>query len=339
VINWEDLRNGTAAQRQAYAALAELRIMDVLMPYTPVLAGTFPLDLNIPGSDLDIICEVHDGEAFRRTLAQAYGHLPGFEVQSKVKHGLPTVKCNFTYKDLPVEVFGQPMPARENRACRHMEAEARLLALAGAEAADAIRRLKADGLKTEPAFAEYFALPGDPYETLLTLAGAPEEELDRMIRRARHTRAECPFCLVAAGGKASKVYEDPYTLAFMNARQANPGHVLVIPKRHVEQIFDLDDDLAGRLGRTIAVVGRAIRAAFGVADLNVFQNNGEVAGQEVFHVHFHLLPRRPGDGLFQVYGEQLPPLQTGDALDALAERIRAELQPGFEHWNDASGRR
>lgn len=325
MVNWEDLSRGTAQQRQAFAALAELRIMDVLRPYSPVLAGTFPLDLNIPGSDLDVICEVHDGEAFRRTLNDAYGHLPGVEVRSAVKHGLPTVICRFNYEGFPVEVFGQPVPSRENRAYRHMTAEARLLAVAGAEAVAEIRRLKAEGLKTEPAFAEYFALPGDPYETLLTLADAPEHELNRVVQRARHTRAGCPFCQIAMGGDGSRVYEDPYTLAFMNIRQANPGHVLVIPKRHVERVFDLDDDLAGRLGRTIAAVSRAIREAFGASDLNVFQNNGEAAGQEISHVHFHLLPRRPGDGLFQVYPERLPPPQPRDALDALAERIRSEL--------------
>ncbi|WP_070105460.1 DUF4269 domain-containing protein [Symbiobacterium thermophilum] len=329
MINWVDLRSGTAAQRQAYAALQELRIMEVLAPYDPVLAGTFPLDLNVPGSDLDIICEVHDGEAFGRTLTEAYGHLPGFAVRSAVKHGLPAVICGFRYGDLPVEVFGQPMPSRENHAWRHMAAEARLLALAGPGAAEEIRRLKAGGLKTEPAFAEYFALPGDPYETLLALADAPDNELGGLVERARRTRAECLFCRIATGGEASRVYEDPYTLAFMNIRQANPGHVLVIPKRHVEQVFDLDSDLdsdlAGRLGQTIAAVSRAIRAAFGVTDLNVFQNNGEAAGQEIYHVHFHLFPRRPGDGLFQVYPGHLPPPQPRAVLDDLAGRIRAEL--------------
>lgn len=323
--DWKHLQTGSAAQRQAYAVLKELRIMDVLAPYDPVLAGTFPLDLSIPGSDLDIICEVHDGQAFRRILTDAYGHLPGFAVRSAAKHGLPTVICSFSYRGFPVEIFGQPVPSRENRAYRHMAVEARLLALAGAEAVEAIRRLKEGGLKTEPAFAEYFALPGDPYETLLTLGDSPAQELERVVQRARRIRAGCPFCQIAAGGEASRVYEDPYTLAFLNIRQANPGHVLVIPKRHVERIFDLDDDLAGRLGRTIAVVSRAIRDAFGVSDLNVFQNNGEAAGQEIGHVHFHLLPRRPGDGLFQVYPERLPPPEPRAVLDALAARIRAEL--------------
>ncbi|MBY6278271.1 DUF4269 domain-containing protein [Symbiobacterium thermophilum] len=325
MLNWEDLRHGTAAQRAAYAVLKELGIMDTLGPYHPVLAGTFPLDLNVPGSDLDIICEVHDIQAFRRVLTDTYGHLPGFEVRSATRNGLPTVVCNFTWRGVPVEVFGQPVPTRDSSAFRHMAVEARLLALAGTDAAAEIRRLKAGGLKTEPAFAQYFALPGDPYETLLTLADRPAEELERVVRRARQIRAACPFCQIAMGAEASLVYEDPYTLAFLNLCQANPGHVLVIPKRHVERVCDLDDDLTARLGRTVARVSRAIREALGVSDLNVFQNNGEPAGQEIFHVHFHLLPRRPGDGLFRVYPERLPPHQSRAVLDALADRIRAQM--------------
>ncbi|MEW8979547.1 MAG: DUF4269 domain-containing protein [Symbiobacterium sp.] len=325
MLDWKDLRHGTAAQQQAHAALEGLGIMDLLAPHDPVLAGTFPLDLNIPGSDLDIVCAVYDTELFRHTLTNAYGHLPDFSVRSAVKHGLPAVICKFTYRGIPVEVFGQPLPSRQSHAYRHMVAEARLLALTGPGGVEAIRRLKAGGLKTEPAFAQYFALPGDPYATLLTLADAPEHELSRVVQNARRIRTECLFCQIAAGGEASRVYEDPYTVAFMNIRQANPGHVLVIPKRHVEQVFDLDDDLAGRLGRTVARVSRAVRAAFGVTDLNVFQNNGEAAGQEMFHVHFHLFPRRQGDGLFRVYPGHLPPPQPREVLDALAERIREEL--------------
>ena len=69
-----------------------------------------------------------------------------------------------------VELFGQPCPVQRQRACRHLIAEARLLALGGAEARDAIRKRKRSGMKTEPAFADYFRLEGDPYDVLEALS-------------------------------------------------------------------------------------------------------------------------------------------------------------------------
>lgn len=139
----------------------------------------------------------------------------------------------------------------------------------------------------------------------------------------------CIFCAIVAGDEpASIVHEDAHTVAFMNIRQANPGHVLVIPRRHVAQIFDLDAELAGHLGRTITQVAGAIRAAFGVSGLNLWQSNGEIAGQEIFHVHFHLFPRRRGDGWFQVYpaDRPLPHPQSRAYLESLAEQVRAEMK-------------
>jgi len=96
----------------------------------------------------------------------------------------------FAYAGFPIEIFGQPRPTREQHAYLHMLAEARLLETArrldhGADRArDAIRCMKQAGIKTEPAFGRYFKLPGDPYQTLLQLARAPDTELAEIVRRS-----------------------------------------------------------------------------------------------------------------------------------------------------------
>lgn len=185
-MKWTDvsyLQDGTPRQREAYAVWRALRVGEVLAPYTPVLAGTIPLAVDIPGSDMDIVCEAHDLEAFARTAEAAYGHLAGFTCRIKEMNGLPSCICKFHHGDMAVELFAQPRPVTKQNAYVHMVVEARLLALAGAEAARSIRRLKESGLKTEPAFAAHFRLEGDPYQALLRLNEATDTELRALVER------------------------------------------------------------------------------------------------------------------------------------------------------------
>jgi histidine triad (HIT) family protein len=124
--------------------------------------------------------------------------------------------------------------------------------------------------------------------------------------------------------EASIVFEDDETLAIMDLRQANEGKVLVLPRRHVETIYELDEDLAACVSRTVVRVARAVRAAFNPPGLNIWQSNGEVAGQEIPHVHFHVFPRTEEDGCFNLYST-FPADRPRTELDALAARIRAAL--------------
>lgn len=91
--------------------------------------------------------------------------------------------ASFRAGGFPVEVFGQLRPPRRQTAYRHMVAEARLLAAAGDGAREAVRRLKREGLATEPAFARHFRLTGDPYDRLLELADAEQREIERLAAR------------------------------------------------------------------------------------------------------------------------------------------------------------
>ncbi len=117
---------------------------------------------------------------------------------------------------------------------------------------------------------------------------------------------------------AAKVYEDEHTIAFMDAGQVNPGHVIVATKQQLETILDLDDELAAALFRTAARVARAIDRAFSPEGITVLQANKPAGWQTVPHVHLHVLPRHAGDGVELVWPRKNPPLVQ---LQALAARI------------------
>lgn len=135
--------------------------------------------------------------------------------------------------------------------------------------------------------------------------------------------ADCIFCKIAAGEIPSiKVYEDEATLAFMDINPIAEGHLLVIPKTHAATIDTCDDASLAAAMRTVRRVVPAVRKALGVDALNVLQNNGEAAGQSVHHVHFHLVPRRPGDDV-PIKWVMKPGDQ--DAIQGLGQRIAAAV--------------
>jgi len=133
----------------------------------------------------------------------------------------------------------------------------------------------------------------------------------------------CIFCkLVAKQIPSTVVYEDRDTLAFMDIGQVNPGHVLVAAKTHAENIYALEDETAGAVFRAAARVARAIRKAFSPPGLSVYQANGKPAGQTVFHLHIHLVPRHDGDGMALAWPVKNPPREK---LEEYAAKIRAGL--------------
>ncbi len=139
---------------------------------------------------------------------------------------------------------------------------------------------------------------------------------------------DCVFCQIVAGKiPASVVYEDERMLAFMDLHQLNPGHLLVIPKGHIPTLDQLPVNLAGPLLQTVVLLTRAVQLSIKPDGINIWQSNGEAAGQEVLHVHFHIVPRFVDDGLRQIYAVA-PPVTPRSELDQLAAQIRAEL-PGM----------
>lgn len=110
--------------------------------------------------------------------------------------------------------------------------------------------------------------------------------------------SECIFCRIVQGQiPCAKVYEDDVTMAFLDLGPVKPGHVLVIPKSHHENLLDTPIELAPAIFAALRKVGRAVMQATGATGFNVLQNNGSASGQAVFHVHWHIIPRVEGDGL------------------------------------------
>lgn len=109
--------------------------------------------------------------------------------------------------------------------------------------------------------------------------------------------ASCIFCAIVAGeAPAAVVHDDERTLAFMDIAPLTPGHALVVPKRHADDILVADPDDVAAVARTAQRVARAAKDAFAADGINLLQTNGRVAMQTVFHLHVHVLPRYVGDG-------------------------------------------
>ena len=133
---------------------------------------------------------------------------------------------------------------------------------------------------------------------------------------------DCIFCAIVAGtAPTSVVYEDDVSLGFMDIQPVNPGHLLVIPKRHAAGLAELDEQTGGHLFRVAMRLAAALRrSGLPCEGINFFLADGEVAFQDVFHVHLHVIPRSAGDA-FKIdadWSAQPPRAE----LDDLAARIR-----------------
>jgi histidine triad (HIT) family protein len=117
-----------------------------------------------------------------------------------------------------------------------------------------------------------------------------------------------------------KVYEDEFTLAFMDIMPQTDGHTLVIPKEAAETIYDLSDQAALACIRTVKKIGKAVEKAMNVEGSTVFQHNGKAAGQTVPHFHFHVFP----GSLFGLKGHAIE-LSNRERLVEIAEKIKAYL--------------
>lgn len=133
----------------------------------------------------------------------------------------------------------------------------------------------------------------------------------------------CLFCSIVDGRvKSEVVYEDDNVLAFLDIRPSAPGHTLLIPKVHVARIEDLTPNQAVALFKTLHRIVGPIREAVSSDATTIGINNGSGSGQEIPHVHIHVIPRRRGDrgGIIQ----QLGPGGSGDSAK-IAEAIRTRI--------------
>ncbi len=135
--------------------------------------------------------------------------------------------------------------------------------------------------------------------------------------------SDCLFCALVAGTIPShRVYEDDETIAFLDIHPVHSGHVLVIPKIHATDVRDSSEASLMAVMRTVKRMAIALTSSLSVEGINVMHNAGHDAGQIIPHLHMHLIPRWPNDGLIHwpggSYGE-------GEAA-AMAEKIRGAIQ-------------
>ena len=133
----------------------------------------------------------------------------------------------------------------------------------------------------------------------------------------------CIFCAIVAGrAPASIVYRDETCAAFMDIQPVNPGHVLVVPNRHAASLADLDAETGMRMFGIGQQVAAALRASgLRCEGVNLFLADGEAAGQEVFHLHLHVIPRYRGDGFGLRFGPANRTRPPRPELDRIAGQI------------------
>ena len=135
---------------------------------------------------------------------------------------------------------------------------------------------------------------------------------------------DCIFCRILTGdAPAHFVYEDDLVVAFLSLEQPNPYKVLVIPRAHVETIFDLSDELAAAIFQATVKISRAVREASNCEGLNLVQSNGRVGQQDVFHFHLHIIPRFVDDNIIFDWDNTPAPQER---LRQIVSEIRASMQ-------------
>ncbi|WP_292009640.1 DUF4269 domain-containing protein [Chryseobacterium sp.] len=162
------MKEGNERQKKAYEIISKYQIFKKLQSFSPILAGTIPIGIDIPGSDLDIICEIEKEEDFVYTLHNLLPENTNFTTEKEIIGNEDCIILNTVLDELPVEVFGQKIPSTKQNAYRHMIAEYKILKKEGEEFKQKIIEFKKNGIKTELAFGILLQLE-NPYEDLLKM--------------------------------------------------------------------------------------------------------------------------------------------------------------------------
>lgn len=163
------LKNGNERQKNAFNLLVNNKTIVSLFSFDPILAGTIPLNIDIEGSDLDIICYWKNKVEFISVVRSQFAEKQSFQIRETVINSQETVIASFLIDNFEIEIFGQNIPSNQQTAFRHMLVEYKVLLEKGEDFRKLIVELKRNGLKTEPAFAQILGLSGDPYMAMLDL--------------------------------------------------------------------------------------------------------------------------------------------------------------------------
>lgn len=136
----------------------------------------------------------------------------------------------------------------------------------------------------------------------------------------------CPFCAIIMGeGWAREIYRDDHTVAFFPLQPATLGHTLVVPRRHIPDIWGLPEADAACLARAVLRVATALRTAVASDGLNIIQSSGAAATQTVPHLHVHLVPRWAADAMGPIWPAK-PPSHSPQALDNLRDKLAGLME-------------
>lgn len=137
---------------------------------------------------------------------------------------------------------------------------------------------------------------------------------------------DCIFCSIVAGKiPAKKVLEDERVLAFLDINPRNPGHTLVVPKKHIETILETSDSEAAHLIQVVKKTAAAVKAGTNADGISIAQSNGKAAGQLVPHMHFHVIPRFETEGPVGLEGFLPVKKMDEDSLDKIAGNIKDNM--------------
>lgn len=141
-----------------------------------------------------------------------------------------------------------------------------------------------------------------------------------------HQEKDCIFCKIVNGEiPSAKVYEDKDVYAFLDISQVTKGHTLVVPKEHCQDIYHTNPNVAEKLFSRVPKIASAIKAAYDPIGLNTLNNNGEPAGQSVFHLHIHLIPRYGENDGFRANWEVHTEDYSSEDLQAIAKEISENI--------------
>ncbi|WP_405270121.1 DUF4269 domain-containing protein [Cellulophaga sp. Ld12] len=163
------LKSGNERQKLAFSEIKKHKVLEKLKKYHPILTGTIPIEIDVPESDLDIICECQNHSEFKAYLLDQFSQKKDFKLYSIKQNGIESTIAEFKTDNFLFEIFGQNIPTERQDAYRHMIIERNILEEKGFEFKQKVKDLKSSGIKTEPAFAKLLGLKGNPYAELLKL--------------------------------------------------------------------------------------------------------------------------------------------------------------------------
>ncbi|WP_426792028.1 DUF4269 domain-containing protein [Sphingobacterium sp. WOUb80] len=162
--NIDYLKTGNEVQRKTYRLLHDYQIVDCLKDYDPIVVGTIPIQIDVAGSDVDIILYVQDYDVLERMLCFNFSRHAHFQLQRAESN---VILCSFSIEERLFEIYATDKATENQNGYLHMLKEYEIIQLRDEEFAEQVRGLKRSGIKTEPAFCRLLGIEGDPYTELL----------------------------------------------------------------------------------------------------------------------------------------------------------------------------